>query len=242
MKERIVIGVTDCSKYSIYSNWIGENTDAIEIVKLSYRDDNFDAVKRCRGVLLTGGEDVHPRFYNKPEYFDWCCKEDIDEQRDAFEWKLLEYTQQHAVPVLGICRGLQIANVYFGGTLIPDIPAWGKFNHSKMNGRDRYHPVQLDATSWLYKIIGVDNGMINSNHHQSAGKIGNGLVACALSPDGIVEAIERKETHSAPFLCLVQWHPERMEDQHSPFVKNIKQAFIEAVKKSSNERVFLKHI
>lgn len=231
MQQKIVIGVTDCSKYSNYSNWISGRNEAVEVVQLSYQTNNLNDVKKCQGVVLTGGEDVHPRFYNKPELYKYCYEDDVSEARDEFEWKVLEYTESNNIPVLGICRGLQIANVFFGGTLIPDIPAWGKFNHSKLpDGADRYHAIMVDPSSWLYGLINNQEGIVNSNHHQSADAIGGGLIVAALSPDGVAEALERKDPEGKPFLCLVQWHPERMNDQGSNFVKNIREAFMEVVR------------
>ncbi len=230
MQQKIVIGVTDCSKYSNYSNWISGCNEVVEVVQLSHQTNNPDDIKKCRGVVLTGGEDVHPRFYNKPELYKYCYEDDVSEARDEFEWKVLEYTESNNIPVLGICRGLQIANVFFGGTLIPDIPTWGKFNHSKLpDGADRYHTIMVDPSSWLCGLIHNQEGAVNSNHHQSADAIGDGLIVSALSPDGVAEALERKDPEGKPFLCLVQWHPERMNDQGSNFVKNIREAFMEAV-------------
>lgn len=231
MSEKIIIGVTDCSKYANYSNWILREDPAVEVVQLSYRTPNLSDIRNCHGVLLTGGEDVHPRFYNQPELYPYCYADDVSEERDEFEWKVLEYTQQNEVPVLGVCRGLQIANVFFGGTLIPDIPQWGKFNHSKLpDNKDRYHSILVDPSSWLYGLIQQQEGMVNSNHHQSADWIGKGLMVSALSADGVVEALERKDPAGNPFLCLVQWHPERMEDQQSRFVQSLRTAFINAAR------------
>lgn len=229
MQQKIVIGVTDCSKYVNYSNWISGYSEQVEVIKLSHKANNFDDIKKCQGVLLTGGEDVHPRFYNKPEYYNYCYADDVSEARDEFELKVLQDTEANHIPLLGICRGLQIANVFFGGTLIPDIPTWGKFNHSKLpDDSDRYHKISVDPSSWLYSVIDRQEGTVNSNHHQSADIIGDGLIVSAISPDGVVEALERKSPDGKSFLCLVQWHPERMNDQESNFVKNIRKAFVEA--------------
>ncbi|HRO44831.1 gamma-glutamyl-gamma-aminobutyrate hydrolase family protein [Agriterribacter sp.] len=229
-EPKIVIGVTDCSKYANYSSWILAHGGNVEVQQLSADSNHLTEIKACDGIVLTGGEDVHPRFYNRPDLYEYCYKDDVSEKRDEFELSILEHTEANAVPVLGICRGLQIANVFFGGTLIPDIPRWGKFNHSKLPGdKDRYHAIQVDPDSWLHQIAGQKEGIINSNHHQSADGIGSGLIVSALSPDGIVEALERKNPDGASFLCLVQWHPERMNDQKSNFVKNIREAFVEAV-------------
>lgn len=231
MSKKIKIGVTNCSKYSNYANWIADYGQEVEIIKLTYTPENLEDLKQCNGVLLTGGEDVHPRFYNQPEMYAYCYEDDISEARDEFEWKVLTYTEKHQIPVLGICRGLQIANVFFGGTLIPDLPTWGKYNHSKLpDDSDRYHTISVDPNSWVYTIIGETAGVVNSNHHQSAGQIGRGLIVSALSPDGVVEAIERKDPAGGGFLNLVQWHPERMKDQQSNFVQKIRASFIDAAK------------
>ncbi|MFT3703360.1 MAG: gamma-glutamyl-gamma-aminobutyrate hydrolase family protein [Agriterribacter sp.] len=229
MPGKLIIGVTDCSKYQNYANWILAHGDNVELLQLSYKTNNINDIKKCHGIVLTGGEDVHPRFYNKPELYKYCYEDDVSEARDEFEWKLLEYTEANAVPVLGICRGLQIGNAFFGGTLIPDIPRWGKFNHSKLpDDSDRYHSIQVDCSSWLFNLIGEETGMVNSNHHQSADLIGDGLIVSALSPDGVIEALERKEPAGKSFLCFIQWHPERMNNQLSNFVKPLRTAFIKA--------------
>lgn len=227
----MVIGVTDCSKFDIYNQWILDYHPSVETIKISWKDNSLSRLKECDGVLLTGGEDVHPRFYNKPEYLPYCYADDINEERDKLEWEVLEYTQVNNLPVLGICRGLQIANVFFGGTLIPDIPTWGKFNHSKLaDNSDRYHTVKVDPNSSLFQLLGVSEGVINSNHHQSVELVGEGLIVSALSEDGVVEALERK-ANEAPYLSLVQWHPERLKDQDSPFVEGIRRTFIQACEK-----------
>jgi putative glutamine amidotransferase len=223
------IGVLDCSKYDAYANWIA--TDAnVEVVKLGYALDNFLDIHKCDGILLTGGEDVHPKFYNKMEYLPLCHEYDMDERRDEFELKVIDYIQKNQLPLLGICRGLQITNVYFGGTLIPDIPTNGKPDHSKLNDIDRYHQIKTNAGSQLFDIVGKEEGEVNSAHHQSADRIGTGLKVCATSSDGIIEALEREQPDSKSFLMLVQWHPERMIDQQNPFTKKIKHAFLESIK------------
>jgi len=226
---RIIIGVTDCSKYDAYANWIAGKDPEIETVRISYKDNSLASLEKCQAIVLTGGEDVHPRYYKKPEYYDYCYKDDIDEKRDELEFKVLEHSRSHALPVLGICRGLQVANVFFGGTLIPDIPSFGKFNHSKREGKDTYHSVEVDPNSLFRKMIGVGEGEVNSAHHQSAEIVAPDLVSNAMSRDGVIEGMEWKDPKGKPFLLLVQWHPERMADQESAFARNIRQAFLKAV-------------
>jgi putative glutamine amidotransferase len=227
--SKMKIAVTDCSKYDAYASWISTEGN-VEPVKIGYEDNSIERLRECDGILLTGGEDVHPRYYGKPEYLPYCHKEDVNEKRDELEFKVLDYSQKNRIPVLGICRGLQVANVYFGGTLVPDIPSFGKFNHSKAAGKDRYHPVRIDPTSSFIKIVGTELGEINSAHHQSAELVAPDLVCNAISQDGVVEGLEWKNPESKPYLMLVQWHPERMTDQSSVFSKNVKTSFLQAVK------------
>jgi putative glutamine amidotransferase len=229
--NKINIGVTDCSKYENYARWIQAYGTEVAIIKLSEKTNNVADAQRCHGVVFTGGEDVHPRLYGKPEYISFCHQDDINERRDEFELKLMAYTEHNHIPVLGICRGLQVFNVFKGGTLVPDIPAWGKPTHAKLpDGSDRYHPINVVSGAWLEKLVGQTKGDANSNHHQSIDRMGDGLVASAFTEDGIVEAADRKEVDGKGFLCLVQWHPERMNDQQNPFVYNIREAFIKATK------------
>ncbi len=228
--KKIVIGITDCSKYKNYEHWFHDDEN-VEVIKLSYHENNFDEIEKCNGIVFTGGEDVNPRLYNQPEFLMYCNPKDIDEKRDEFEWKIMQHTEENQRPLLGICRGLQFVNVFFGGTLVPDIAAFGKFNHSKFKGgADRIHNVEVDSNSLLYKIVGQHTGEINSAHHQSADMPGFGLVVNALSPDGIIEGMERKEPEVKSFLLLVQWHPERMADLEDIFSKNIKQNFLKVVR------------
>ena len=227
MKE-ITIGITDCGKFGNYENWVNREP-WVKVVKLSHKENNFSDIKNCDGILLTGGQDVHPRFYGKPEFLPYC--REIDERRDEFELSVLEYSQQHHLPVLGICRGLQIANVFAGGTLIPDIVADGNADHTKFaEGSDRYHEVSVKENSLLEEIVGTTRGEINSAHHQSADKIGQGLTGSASSDDGIVEGLERIQQDTKSFLLLVQWHPERMSNLESSFSKNLKNKFLEVVR------------
>ena len=228
--KNIVIGITDCAKYFHYESWIRGQPD-VEIIKLSYHENNPGDVERCDGIMLTGGNDINPRLYNQPEYLVYCHQKDIDEKRDEFEWKVLQHTEERQLPILGICRGLQFVNVFFGGTLVPDIPAFGKFNHSKFEeGKDRDHLIEIDTNSLLYKIAGQEKGEINSAHHQSVDMPGYGLVANAMSPDGVIEGMERIEAKGKSFLLLVQWHPERMTNQGSIFSQNIRRSFLDAVR------------
>jgi putative glutamine amidotransferase len=227
MSKKVTIGITDCSKFPNYENWIRQDPDT-EVIKLSPDTNNLSDLNKCDAVILSGGDDVHPRYYNKTEYLKYC--HDIDERRDEFEWKVLEFSQKNNLPLLGICRGLQIANVFFGGTLIPDIASFGKFNHSKFPEKDRRHRVQVDPYSELKNIVGQSEGEVNSAHHQSTELVGKGLIANSISPDGIVEGMEFADKKDKPYLILVQWHPERMTDQNNPFAIKIKESFLNSAR------------
>src|SRR5688500_10349733 len=117
----IVIGITDCTKWSNYEKWFLDEKE-VTVIKLSSKENNLSDLDKCDGVILSGGEDVHPRYYGKPELMERKeeLKLDVNEERDEFEMKVIDSAYKKKIPMLGICRGLQIVNVYFKGTLIPD--------------------------------------------------------------------------------------------------------------------------
>ncbi len=229
-KSSVMIGITDCQRYENYDRWF-KAEPGVTTVRLSYQDNNLSLLDNCDGVVLSGGEDVHPRFYNKKEYISYC--QEIDERRDDFEWKVLEEIEHRNLPLFGICRGLQMTNVYFGGTLVPDLPSFGRFNHAERESRDRHHNIVIDPESALYNLTGQESGRVNSAHHQSADHVGKGLVANCFSADGVVEGLERLDSGSHPFFLLVQWHPERMTDQRSKLSGGLKRKFIDAVRETT---------
>ncbi|MBP0981536.1 MAG: gamma-glutamyl-gamma-aminobutyrate hydrolase family protein [Oscillospiraceae bacterium] len=162
-------------------------------------DELFDL---CDGILFTGGPDLEPKLYNQ-EKLPQCGR--IDDDRDFMEYRLLKRFEKGEKPIFGICRGLQILNVYFGGTLWQDIPTQLGGKHS--GGDDPHnciHETKLYKGSILHSMYG-DSMITNSYHHQSIDKVGDGFEVVADS-DGIVEAIEHK---TLP-IWAVQWHPERM--------------------------------
>lgn len=222
----LTIGITDCKKWANYESWIkGSGTD-VNIVQLKAGEGEDSFVSHCDGLILSGGEDVHPALYGKPEYVTEYNLTDFNLERDNFELNVLKEAETYKIPVLGICRGLQLSNVYHKGTLIPDLPSNGKTGHSGPD-KETVHPVTLTKDSRLYNMIGAEKGEINSYHHQAADVLGKGLIATAISDNGVIEGIEKAKKHDAEFFMLVQWHPERM-DAENPFSGKLRDAFMKA--------------
>lgn len=233
--KKIYLGITDSKKFDDYSNWILSSNRYVEIVRLSYQFDNAEMVATCNGIIMTGGEDVHPELYGKPEYLEILDSKQINEERDAFEMKLVNQVFQLKKPLLGICRGLQLANVFLGGTLIPDIPSvMNDSQHGKIDGKDQLHEVKLIEGSLINDISHKTEGIINSAHHQSAAEIGEGLKVTAFATSKekiqIIEALEWEYPDDKAWLLLVQWHPERITDNDN-FSKAIRTAFINELAK-----------
>lgn len=228
--DNIYIGITDSKKFDDYSRWILSANPEIHIIRLSYHHDNVSEVVKCNGIILTGGEDVHPEYYGKANYVSLLDINQMNRQRDEFELQIIEKALLFKKPLLGICRGLQLTNVFFGGTLIPDIPTiLGNSQHGKVEGRDQLHEVNLISDSYIHHITSQDSGIANSAHHQAADEIGKGLKVTAYSNTTdnikIVEALEWEQPENKSWLLLVQWHPERIAEDEL-FSKKIRSAFL----------------
>ncbi len=146
-------------------------------------------------LLLPGGGDLEPWRYGQEN----TASRGLEPERDQMEMALLERYTSAGKPVLGICRGLQSINVYFGGTLVQDIPG-----HSAVDGVDRLHPV-VTADSPLLGVCGAE-AVVNSAHHQAVDRLGSGLEAVQWTADNVVEAL----CHRTLTVWGVQWHPERL--------------------------------
>jgi len=180
-------------------------------------------LERVDGLLLTGGEDVEPSLYGQPRN-EKCGSP--NRTRDETEIALVLAARKLNKPLLAICRGPQLLNVAFGGTLIQDIPSQvpGALKHNADSERDsRVHPVSIEPGSLTAKSIGATEVSVNSLHHQSVAELGQGLRVTAKSPDGIVEAIEWDGDDW--WAMAVQWHPEEMNDYPEPWDRGLFRAF-----------------
>ena len=161
------------------------------------------------GLILTGGEDVDPALYDQsPD-----GARSVSPERDAMEQDLLRTALERAVPVLAICRGIQLLNVTLGGTLYQDL-----FTHRATDiDHDRYrefdghiHEVRAEGSDLLAPVFDGGVSLQNSAHHQGIRDLSPDLTAVAWAPDGLVEAVEHRG--AAAWTCGVQWHPERKID------------------------------
>lgn len=219
-----------------YIRWIHRVSPSSQIVALSYHLNNLLSVETCDGLILTGGGDVHPKYYSKSDIVKLV--ERVDEERDKFEFKAAELALRAKIPLLGICRGLQVMNVVLGGSLLPDIEKSGDgYNtHLDRESDDCRHPIIVEVPSLLSEVVGVGQGEVGTQHHQAADRVAKELRVGARSEDGIVEALEWADPARQPFLLLVQWHPERMSDFGNPFSRNILQRFINAAESAAQLR------
>lgn len=175
------------------------------------------------GLVLSGGYDVHPHLYGEEPHPDLGA---IHPERDAFEIEALKKTYEQKKPILGICRGLQVINVAFGGTLYQDLSHAGSSERIKHIQQTKHytatHLVDLISDTQLRDIFGQETIGTNTFHHQSVKKMAPGFIVNAKSRDGIIEGIEKVDY---PFFIGVQWHPERMVDHHLNML-NLFSAFI----------------
>ena len=235
MEREIKIGLTytgTAEKHNNYVNWL-RGDEPITIIDLSVEDNNLQKVKEMDGVVLSGGVDIHPKHYNNSKSDYPNAPECFHEPRDEFEKAVFEITQQYNIPVLGVCRGMQLVNCLLGGSLTQDIGEDANSIH-RFEEIDKVHTVKLLPGTILRNIIKTDSTLTNSAHHQSIDMTGKGLKINALSDDGIIEGIEWADDARRPFFLGVQWHPERMFKSglgESPATISIRTRFLDEIKK-----------
>ncbi len=213
------------SKYTQSLSRAGVETRWIELGDISQA---IEETLECDGLLLPGGPDIAPAMYGEePEAL--CGEPNL--LRDAVEPAILEEFLKSGKPILAICRGCQLLNVYLGGTLFQDISDTQTFHHSDFKFRARTtHPISIEKDSKLSRILGAETADVNSMHHQAARRIGKGLAVTARSADGFVECLELS---GHPFCIGIQWHPEHMSKRY-PDQQRIFDAFVSACSRKQN--------
>ena len=204
--KRPTIGITPCSRVDDYVESVRRANG--EPVVLALDADPIASLDRVDALLLTGGLDVDPSLYGEAPHATTA----VDQARDRFEIPLARAAIARDVPILAICRGVQVLNVAAGGSLVQDIPSTvtSGLAHSVDTPKDHVaHGVAVVAGTRLANSLGssapLESCPVNSRHHQAVGRVAPAFVVSALSPDGVIEAIERP----ASTFCLgVQWHPE----------------------------------
>lgn len=216
-----------------------ESLDALreagaEPVRADASADPLAVLAGTCGLLVTGGADVAPARYGAPRS---PFVTEVEPERDAFEIALLRAARERGLPVLALCRGLQIANVAFGGTLIADIPhALGERATVPHDVRDPgqqehwrlvpEHVVRVEADSALARLLGTTRVVTSAAHHQAVDRCAADLRVVGRTADGIVEALEAR--FAAPFWLGVQWHPESNRADDDGASRALFRAFVEA--------------
>lgn len=190
-----------------------EAAGAIPVLIPLYSDVTLvdDLRGRLDGLLLTGGGDVDPLHYAESSHPQ---TEAPDAARDHIELAITRDALRQDIPILGICRGMQLINVARNGTLIQDIPSQvaGALNHDPGGDQSAFamHDIAIEPDSRLARIFGATSHNVNSYHHQAVARPGNGVRVVARAADGIAEAIELADRR---FAVAVQFHPERLFEQ-----------------------------
>ena len=235
MSEKPLIGVTPLLDKDRASYWMlpgyfkGLLSGGAVPVMLPMSSDPtvlLPVLSALDGVLFTGGQDVSPMLYNEPKSPQ--CGE-ISEERDRMESLLLKLSMEKGLPILGICRGIQLINAVLGGTLWQDLPTEkpSELEHHMAPPYDRaVHEVTLLEGTPLFELLKHQAIGVNSYHHQAIKKLGRGLSAMAVSSDGLVEAVYKPDYR---FLWAVQWHPE-FSFEKDPKSLKIFEAFQDACK------------
>jgi putative glutamine amidotransferase len=231
-QRQTIIAITKAhgsESYQQYKNWIqasNPNIQVIDLYGLTIDSISF-LLKNIDGLIISGGPDINPNLYHEDSIAYLC--ETPDNYRDSIEMMSLQYSFSHHIPILGICRGHQIMNVFFGGSLYADIPTQviNNTNHRKTDGI-AYHSISFSPTSVFKEWNLQDSVVVNSAHHQAVKRLGDSLVAIAFTDDGLVEAYQY--ANYKPFLLGVQFHPEHMQGQ--AISDSIRSKFIAAANKT----------
>jgi putative glutamine amidotransferase len=227
-------------KHQNYIRWITAD-DAIEVITLSAGDSTD--MKNFDGLVLSGGTDIHPAWYKSKKINYPNAPQAFDEMRDEFETAVFQSAQQNYIPVLGVCRGFQLINCLFDGTLKQDLGnTLNKIHKARVDDniqKDMAHGISIEPGTLLSDICGFERLVVNSAHHQAVKKAGKGLKINCRADDGTIEGFEWSNPSGKPFLLAIQWHPERMfkfDLANSPVSKAIRDRFIMAIQKSITDK------
>jgi putative glutamine amidotransferase len=178
---------------------------------------------RVDAIVLNGGGDVAPERYGAERL---PRTDPADERRDTFELGLVRAALDRGLPMLGICRGMQLLNVALGGTLVQDLAPVTSLEHEVADPWDRpVHDIEVEPGSLLARAVGASRARVNSAHHQAVDRLGDGLRVTARAPDGVIEAFEDERG----LLFGVQWHPEFMAPGCAAEQEALFAAFLELV-------------
>jgi putative glutamine amidotransferase len=242
MNEQIIkIGLTYTGtdeKHNNYVRWLRCN-EAIEITTLSSTGTSLESINNFDGIVLSGGVDMHPKFYNSTTTDYLNAPQQFQQERDEFEVAVFKQALQNNISLLAVCRGMQLVNCVLGGNMTQDIGPEANRIH-KFDQQDKAHGINIEPATLLNEITGVERTVANSAHHQCINKLGEGLLVNCRSDDGIAEGIEWADKVNKPFFIGVQWHPERMYKFHLselPSAKNIRDRFIKEIKNQLKNQV-----
>lgn len=220
---------TSEERYQLYVDWLKSIDPAFEYINFygSTIPEALDLLEKCTGFVLTGGPDIHPSYYNKPEEVQKC---EIDSYRDTLEFPLIKKALELKLPVLAICRGEQILNISQGGDLIVDIESDydSTINHKSEKDQSNYHKISIDNSSELFKICHITSFDIVTSHHQAVKTLASCFKPTAYADDKIIEAYEWIDPKGKGYLSAVQWHPEK-GDYHNFLSKVIGKEFLRNV-------------
>ena len=191
-----------------YLDWVTREGGAPLMLPNVDPDAAAAMLDACDGLLLTGGEDVSPLWFGREPEKQMGI---IDVPRDSFELPLAKLALERELPILGICRGIQLLNVAAGGTLRQDLvhdPSSTVQHRMKTaGGAAVHHTITIVPGSRLHRLVGHETMAVNSYHHQAVDELADGFQVVAKAADGVVEAIEPVDERN---ILAVQWHPEVM--------------------------------
>lgn len=233
-----IIGITTFESeiagyHTINSYYINSVFDAGGIpvnIPIIHDEEDYDAyLNIIDGIIFTGGLDISPLTYDENPLKEVNI---ISSIRDKYEFGLFKKAYERKLPILGICRGHQLANIALGGSLYQDIytqvPDILGHRPKGISSDELYHSINVEKDSKLYNIFQSEKIFVNSNHHQSIKKLGKNLAVSAVSEDGIIEAIEATDQR---FFIGVQFHPECLTKKHPQFLNLFKALILEGNKK-----------